>query len=169
MKTLMVRYTTSSPEHAETNAQLVRAVFDELRARSPEGIRYATYRLPDGVTFIHLATHAADTARLTSLPAFQAFQAKIKERCSEPPVVTELSIVDSYGSFARSRSWSRRVSKVKAARHCCQAVGPEDSAGHRRLPGLQRRSGRARLRWSCKSAKRSCATSCARSRTCTRC
>ena len=44
MKTLMVRYKTL-PEHAETNARLVHAVFDELRARAPEGIRYATYRL----------------------------------------------------------------------------------------------------------------------------
>jgi len=96
MKTLMVRYKTHA-EHAETNARLVHAVFDELRAKQPDGIRYATYRLADGVTFIHVATHVHDPVRLTSLPAFQAFQANIKERCAEPPVVTELSVLDSYG------------------------------------------------------------------------
>jgi quinol monooxygenase YgiN len=96
MKTVMVRYKTAA-EHAETNASLVRAVFEELRARTPAGIRYATYRLADGVTFVHVATHAGEVSLLTSLPAFQAFQAKIKERCVEPPVVTEVSIVDSYG------------------------------------------------------------------------
>jgi len=96
MKTLMVRYKTLA-EHAETNARLVHAVFDELRARKPDGIRYATFRLADGVTFIHVATHVHDPSRLTSLPAFQAFQANIKQRCAEPPVVTELSVLDSYG------------------------------------------------------------------------
>ena len=96
MKTLMVRYKTAEA-HAEENARLVRAVFDELRARAPDGIRYATYRLADGVTFVHVATHAEDPSRLTSLPAFKAFQEKIKERCVEPPLVTELTVVDSYG------------------------------------------------------------------------
>jgi hypothetical protein len=96
MKTLMVRYKTAE-EHAETNAGLVRAVYDELRARAPQGIRYATYQLPDGVTFVHLATHAHDPSLLTSMPAFKAFQAGIKQRCVEQPVVTELSVVDSYG------------------------------------------------------------------------
>lgn len=96
MKTLMVRYKTH-PEHADTNARLIHAVFDELRSLTPDGIRYTTYRLADGVTFIHLASHAHDPSRLTSLPAFKAFQANIKERCAEPPLVTELSILDSYG------------------------------------------------------------------------
>jgi hypothetical protein len=96
MKTLMVRYKTLA-EHAETNARLVHAVFDELRANKPDGIRYATYRLADGVTFIHVATHVREPSRLTSLPAFQAFQADIKARCAEPPVVTELTALDSYG------------------------------------------------------------------------
>ena len=96
MKTIMVRYKTADA-HADANAKLVRAVFDELRARAPGGIRYTTYRLPDGVSFVHLATlEAPGDNPLTSLPAFKAFQEKIKERCVEPPVVTELSVLDSY-------------------------------------------------------------------------
>jgi len=93
----MVRYRTSDAQ-AEANAALVHAVFDELRARAPGGIRYATYRLADGTTFVHIATlDTAERNPLTTLPAFQAFQANLKDRCVEPPVLTELSAVDSYG------------------------------------------------------------------------
>jgi len=97
MKTIMVRYKTSEA-HAEANAALVRAVFNELRSRAPAGIRYATYRLPDGVTFVHIATHeTAGDNPIASLASFKAFQAGLKDRCVELPVLTELSPVDSYG------------------------------------------------------------------------
>jgi hypothetical protein len=96
MKTIMVRYKTS-PAHAATNEALVHAVFDELRSRRPAGLRYATYRLDDGVTFVHIARmETPDDNPLIRLPAFQAFQKQLKDRCVEPPVVTELSAVDSY-------------------------------------------------------------------------
>ena len=100
MKTVMVRYKTSEA-HAKANEQLVRAVFDELRAREPEGLRYASYRLADGVTFVHIATiQTPDQNPLTTLPAFKAFQAQLKERCVEPPLVTELSAIDAYARLA---------------------------------------------------------------------
>ena len=95
MKTIMVRYKTK-PEHAETNAVLVRAVFEALNARAPAGICYASYCLEDGVSFVHVATHVEPNP-LSTLPAFQAFQAQIKERVEAPPVVTELFAVGSYG------------------------------------------------------------------------
>lgn len=97
MKTVMVRYKTLETK-AEENAALVRAVFDELRARRPAGLRYASYRLADGVTFLHLATVDADGPHpLTSQPAFSTFQAELKARCVEPPVATELEPLDAYG------------------------------------------------------------------------
>jgi hypothetical protein len=100
MKTVMVRYKTTEA-HASTNVALVHAVFDELRSRAPGGIRYATYRLADGVSFVHIATIATSEENpLTSLPAFKTFQKELKERCVELPVVTELSAVDSYSSIA---------------------------------------------------------------------
>jgi len=98
MKTIMVRYKTLETQ-ATANETLVHAVFDELRSRAPGGLRYTTYRLADGVTFVHLATlETPEENPLTSLPAFRAFQKDIKDRCVEPPVVTELSAVDSYAS-----------------------------------------------------------------------
>jgi hypothetical protein len=97
MRTVLVRYKTTE-EGAATNEALVHAVFDELRARAPGGIRYATYRLADGVSFLHVATVESREANpLVELPAFLAFQKDLKSRCVEPPVVTELDIVDSYG------------------------------------------------------------------------
>lgn len=96
----MVRYRTSDAM-GDTNAMLVRAVFEELRARAPEGIRYTSYCLADGVTFVHIASvEKPDENPLTALPSFRAFQARLKDRCVEPPVVTELSVVGSYGEVA---------------------------------------------------------------------
>ena len=100
MKTIMVRYKTSEAG-GDTNATLVRAVFDELRTRAPAGIRYASYRLADGVTFIHIASLVTPEENpLAALPSFKAFQGQLKDRCVEPPVVTELTVVGSYGMVA---------------------------------------------------------------------
>jgi hypothetical protein len=99
-RTIMVRYRTSET-HAGANETLVRAVFDELRACTPGGLRYASYRLADGVTFVHIATlETPNENPLLILPSFKAFQSQLKDRCVELPVVTELSAVDSYGLVA---------------------------------------------------------------------
>lgn len=100
MKTIMVRYKTSEAK-GDANETLVRAVFEELRTRAPGGIRYASYRLPDGVTFVHVATlETPEENPLAALPSFKAFQAQLKDRCVELPVVTELRVVGSYGEIA---------------------------------------------------------------------
>ena len=46
MKVTVVRYRTK-PEMAEENARLIRTVFDELRAKSPNDVRYLSVRLSD--------------------------------------------------------------------------------------------------------------------------
>ena len=108
MRTVMVRYRTSDRE-AGPNELLVRAVFDELRSRSPAGLHYASYRLPDGTTFVHIATiETPDENPLSALPSFQAFQTKLTDRCVERPVVTELSIIDSYAQVGGRETWSLR-------------------------------------------------------------
>ena len=68
----VVRY-RNKPEHAEENAELVRAVFAELAANDPGGLRYATFRLDDGVTFVHVATIEGDVNPLASSAAFGSF------------------------------------------------------------------------------------------------
>jgi len=91
----VVRYRTK-PEHAEANAELVRAVFDELAAHHPAGLRYATYRLEDGVTFVHVATIDGDVNPLASSPAFGRFQEGVADRCEEGPIAMDATVVGSY-------------------------------------------------------------------------
>ena len=58
MKLTVVRYRTK-PETAEENARLIQAVFQELRTKSRDDVRYLALRLSDG-TFIHFSI--AETA-----------------------------------------------------------------------------------------------------------
>jgi hypothetical protein len=99
MRQVMVRYTVK-PERAAENEQLVRAVYEELARTEPDGLRYATYRLDDGVTFIHIASSDTADGRspLADVEAFKRFQEHIADRVEEGPVVSELSQVGSYRS-----------------------------------------------------------------------
>jgi hypothetical protein len=90
----VVRYRTK-PEHAEANAELVRAVFQELAADDPPGLGYVTYRLDDGVTFVHVATIEGDNP-LVSSAAFSRFQQGIADRCEEGPIAMDATVVGLY-------------------------------------------------------------------------
>jgi hypothetical protein len=94
MRQVMVRYKVK-PDQVAENETLVRAVYDELREIEPEDFRYATFRLEDGVSFVHLAWTNGD-APLTKLGAFQRFTERIGDRCDEPPVLTELATIGAY-------------------------------------------------------------------------
>ena len=96
MKRTLIRYKTK-PEMADRNAELVAAVFAELKATQPEGVRYLTLRLEDD-TFIHVVETTADdgSSAIPKLAAFQAFQNGIRERCIEPPLVRAAAIVGNY-------------------------------------------------------------------------
>lgn len=97
MGKVMVRYKVK-PEEAERNAELVRRVYEELRQTAPAGLRYATFVLEDGVSFVHVASVQTEDGKnpLTETAAFRAFQAGIGERCDEPPAPTGLREVGSY-------------------------------------------------------------------------
>jgi hypothetical protein len=91
----MIRYKTK-PDMADRNAELVAAVFTELKAAQPEGLRYMSLRLEDD-TFIHVVETADDgSSPLPKLPAFAAFQNGIRERCLEPPLAKGATIVGNY-------------------------------------------------------------------------
>jgi hypothetical protein len=100
MRRTIARYTVK-PGCDERNAELVRAVYRELAVLRPQGFRYATYRLEDGRTFVHVAEHADDAANpLPTLAAFQAFQAGIGERCECGPQVDRAEAVGRYSGSA---------------------------------------------------------------------
>ena len=96
MKQIMVRYTVK-PDQAAKNEELVRAVYDELHRTDFAGLRYATFKLDDGVSFVHIAIETGDGERsLGQVPAFKEFTKDIGERCDVPPVATELHEVGSF-------------------------------------------------------------------------
>jgi hypothetical protein len=104
MRQVMVRYKVK-PERVAENEQLVRAVYDELHRLEPAGLRYATFKLDDGVSFIHLAVTEAESkgSPLSKLKAFQEFQKNIDDRTEEGPVVTELDQIGSFRLVGDSR------------------------------------------------------------------
>ncbi len=76
------------PDRVTENERLVASVFQALRRVRPPGLRYATFRQADGVSFIHLVSHDQVDGRnaLTSLPEFKAFVegSKIVARHRQP-------------------------------------------------------------------------------------
>lgn len=96
MRQTMVRYKVK-PERVAENEALVHAVYEELGRTEPDGIRYATFRLEDGVSFVHVALQSDDgPSPLTELEAFQRFVGGIRDRCDEPPAVSDLQAIGVY-------------------------------------------------------------------------
>jgi hypothetical protein len=97
MNKVIVRYKLK-PEMVSQNEALVKAVYKELHEVKPDGFRYATYKLQDGVSFLHIAFNNREDGinPLTNIAAFQNFLKDIKERCEEPPVSNSAEEVGSY-------------------------------------------------------------------------
>jgi len=97
MTVTVVRYQTK-PECADENQGLIEAVFAELADTRPDGLRYASFRLADGVTFVHVASVETDDGHnpLTDAAAFQAFARDVGGRCVDAPVALQGTVVGSY-------------------------------------------------------------------------
>jgi hypothetical protein len=104
MRQVMVRYKVK-PERVEENEELVRAVDEEIHRTEPAGLRYATFKLDDGVSFVHLASDESENGEspLSKLKAFREFQRGIDDRTDEAPVVTELDEIGSFRAATDSR------------------------------------------------------------------
>lgn len=98
MRRVMVNYRVQ-PDRAAENEALVRAVYEELHATEPAALRYATFKLGDGVSFLHIAETEDGHNPLSEVQAFKDFQAGIGDRCDEPPVVSELTEIGSFHVF----------------------------------------------------------------------
>ena len=94
-RTLIIRYRTR-PEVADENSRLVEAVYALLAELGPSDFSYSTYRLADGVTFVHIARLNGAENPLQTLPAFAEFQREIAQRCVEQPATSEATVVGSY-------------------------------------------------------------------------
>jgi hypothetical protein len=104
MRQVMVRYRVK-PDRVEENEGLVQTVYEELRRTEPAGLRYATFKLDDGVSFVHVAVTESDTggSPLSKLKAFREFQNDIDDRTDEAPVVTGIEEIGSYRMVGDSR------------------------------------------------------------------
>jgi hypothetical protein len=98
MRQDLIRYRTR-PERAAANEELIRAVYEELRKTEPDGLSYATFRLADQVTFLHLVRTEQDPSPLVAVRAFGEFQAGIADRCDQLPVREQLTTIGSYRLF----------------------------------------------------------------------
>jgi hypothetical protein len=96
MKRTLVRYKTRL-DRAEENERLIEKVFQELQARSPDGVRYLALKLGDG-TFVHFSMVKTDdgASPIPTLATFRSFQSGIGERCVEPPQACDATIVGNY-------------------------------------------------------------------------
>jgi hypothetical protein len=94
MKHVMVRYRVKADRVAE-NQEYIRSVFSELERARPAGLEYASFQLGDG-SFMHIASLASSDNPLLALESFRSFTERIRERCEEPPVTTELTRIGAY-------------------------------------------------------------------------
>ncbi len=95
MKIVKVQYTVK-PEYVEQNKTNIQKVMDDLKAKPIEGMKYSSYLLEDGVSFMHLNI-GKDTETLSKLNQIESFnefrkQLKASEPIS-PPKVEKLSLV----------------------------------------------------------------------------
>jgi len=103
MKRVMVRYKVKADRSAE-NEGYIRKVFEQLKREHPSDVRYASFKLHDGVSFVHIVSiEVADGSNpLRELSACNEFTARIRDRCEEPPVSMDLNEVGSYRFLGES-------------------------------------------------------------------
>jgi len=99
MRRVLIRYRLK-PDHVERNEELVRAVYEELHRAAPSGFRYMTFKLEDGVSFMHISESAGEESPLAGLASAEEFQREIADRCEEQPVFAELTEIGSYRAGA---------------------------------------------------------------------
>jgi len=98
MRHTLVTYTVKSGREEE-NAELVRAVFEELAETQPEGLRYAVFHLPDSRQFIHVYTDEGSATGVQGLASFQAFIAGAKEIHEQPAAFAKPELIGDYRTF----------------------------------------------------------------------
>ena len=98
MGVVIVRY-QCKPDRADENQALIERSSLSSMPAGPAGLRYASFRLADGVSFVHVAEVETDdgTNPLTQTPAFGEFLREIADRCEEGPAASDATLVGSYG------------------------------------------------------------------------
>jgi hypothetical protein len=98
MSHTLVTYTVK-PGREEENAALVRAVFEELAQKRPDGLRYAVFYMPDSRQFIHLYTNEGSATGVQGLDSFKAFVNGAEDRHEQPATVAQPELIGDYRTF----------------------------------------------------------------------
>ncbi len=99
MKVVMVRSKMKAEHVAEVEAAGER-LFAALELAQPQGFRYTTCRLPDGVSYVSLlAIDDGVDNPLLALPEARAFQEGLKNWLAEPVISEQLTVFGSYRVF----------------------------------------------------------------------
>src|SRR5690242_10044405 len=97
MKIVRVQYTTRL-EFASVNQKNINAIVDELKTIGHPGIKYTTWLLPDGKTFMHFDILENEEAHqvLQGLESFKKFARELEaSQLEAEPVLEILSLVGS--------------------------------------------------------------------------
>lgn len=99
MKVVISHTKVKADQLAAINAAGKR-VLEALEREQPQGIRYATCSLPDGVSFVTLVlTDDGVDNPLSALPEYRAFAENFKTWIAEPPSTEQLTVSGSYRLF----------------------------------------------------------------------
>ncbi|WPU97077.1 hypothetical protein SNE25_16260 [Mucilaginibacter sabulilitoris] len=101
MKIVRVQYTTR-PDYVAINQQNIAAVVAELKVLNHPGIKYGTWLLPDGKTFMHFDQFESEAAHLIlqELSSFKKFAEELEASGLEvEPKLELLSLVASTETY----------------------------------------------------------------------
>ncbi|HEY7045772.1 MAG TPA: hypothetical protein VH373_01030 [Jatrophihabitantaceae bacterium] len=102
MSVMMVR-TQVRPDRVADVEAAVQKTFAAIDAAQPQGVRYASTKLADGVTFVVLLELPGDADPganpLMAIPEFAELQANLKGWLAGPPTAEPLQVVGSYRLF----------------------------------------------------------------------
>ena len=97
MKAVMVQYTVK-PEYSDQNKANIRRVMEAIRANPIPGMRYASFTLDDGLTFVHInmGKDAETLSKIGEVKEFGEFQAALgASGPTSPPKAENLELVNA--------------------------------------------------------------------------
>jgi hypothetical protein len=99
MNVMMIRAKVTAEYTSDVEAAAEK-MFGAINAVRPKGVKYASTRLPDGVSVVALLAldDPADNP-LQAIPEFRQFQEHLPEWLAEPPIVEPLTVIGSYELF----------------------------------------------------------------------
>jgi hypothetical protein len=99
MNAMMLRAKVRAESVGDVDAA-AKTMFAAIEQAQPAGVRYASCKLSDGVTFVVLlGLDEGIENPLATVPEFREFQENLKDWLAEPPIPEQLTVVGSYNLF----------------------------------------------------------------------